>query len=364
MRWRIPRAMPAAALLSAVIAVTGSAAAYPTPALTGSTAVSRLPSATETSATSTARVPAARSAPCTMGPRLTAVQALRTCRSWVTYSPKAFGSVTAARLRADLTLLYARGFRGLVTYDVAGQLANAPKIAKSIGFQKVIAGVYNPALGVSQQVAKVARHADAVVIGNEGVSTGRYTYTQLAGWVGTVRADPRFKHLQITTSEPWILYLNQGQPWQYPQLLTLGDFAFPNFQPYFDPNPLWHANPTRAAKLVHDNWVQWFAKAAHPVVIKESWWPSALGNPANEASSASACFASPGNQAAYFTALYSYSDIYFVWGESQNVPKAVEPVSWCTGTFTDPARHWGFWSSLVPGGAKPVTKALRFGSYR
>lgn len=354
MTWRTPLVAIATTLLSAALVVAGTAAAHPSPG----------PIAGQSAPASAAAGASPTSTPCTMGPRLTAVQALRRCRTWVTYSPKAFGSVSAARLRADLTLLYAQGFRGLVTYDVAGQLANAPKIAKSIGFQKVIAGVYNPALGVSQQVAKVAGAADAVVIGNEGVSTGRYTYAQLAGWVGKVKADPRFSKLQVTTSEPWILYLSQGQPWQYPQLLTLGDFAFPNFQPYFDPNPLWHANPVRAAKLVHDNWVLWFANAAHPVVIKESWWPSSLGNPANESSSASACFASPANQAAYFSALSSYSDLYFVWGEAQNVPKAVEPVGWCTGTYTDPARHWGFWTSLVPTGAKPVVKSLRLGSYR
>ena len=353
MKWRIlPVAM--ATVLSAVMVVAGSAAAHSTP-----------PPAASQPLTSRPSQPAViRAAPCVMGPRMTAVQALRSCRSWVTYSPKAFGSVSAAQLRVDLTFLYAQGFRGLVTYDVAGQLANAPKMAKAIGFQKVIAGVYNPALGVRQQVAKVAGYADGVVIGNEGVSTGRYTYAQLAGWVGQVKADPRFSKLQVTTSEPWILYLNQGQPWQYPKLLTLGDFAFPNFQPYFDPNPLWHANPVRAAKLVHDNWVLWFAKAAHPVVIKESWWPSSLGNPKNEAASASACFASPSNQAAYFSALYSYSDVYFVWGEAQNVPKAAEPVGWCTGPYTDPARHWGFWTSLVPSGARPVVKAVRLGSYR
>lgn len=47
---------------------------------------------------------------CTMT-MLTAVQGLRTCRSWITYSPKDFGSVSEAQLTADLTLLFSQGSR-------------------------------------------------------------------------------------------------------------------------------------------------------------------------------------------------------------------------------------------------------------
>ena len=301
-------------------------------------------------------------APCSMA-NLNAIQALRACRGWVTYAPKDFGSVSERQLTADLTFLHTQGFRGLVTYDVAGALADAPRIAKSLGFEKVIAGIYDPAAGVVDQAAKVAGHADAVVVGNEGVSTGRYTYAELAGWVAAVKADPRTSGMQVTTSEPWILYLNQGQPWQYPQLLTLGDFAFPNFQPYFDADPQWHTDPANAARLVNDNWQTWFATAPNPVVLKESWWPSALSDPGNEGSAAEVCNATPSNQATYFTALKSYPGLYFVWGEAQDVPKDPEIVTWCTDSHKDPARHWGFWTSLKSGDAKPVAAVVDTGSY-
>ena len=299
---------------------------------------------------------------CTMT-GLTAVEGLRTCRSWITYSPKDFGSVSEAQLTADLTLLYTQGFRGLVTYDVAGTLADAPRIAKSLGFEKVLAGIYDPAAGVVDQAAKVAAHADGVVVGNEGVSTGRYSYTQLESWVAEVKADPRTSNLAVTTSEPWILYLNQSQPWQYPQLLTLGDFAFPNFQPYFDADPQWHTDPASAAQLVHDNWVTWFAQSPNPVVLKETWWPSALSDPGNEAATAEVCSASPANQAAYFSALKAYPDLYFVWGEAQDVPKPPETVAWCTDAHRDPAQHWGFWTALRAGDAKPVVGVVTTGRY-
>lgn len=104
--------------------------------------------------------------PCSMPAAIVASQALQTCRTWVTYEPTAFGSVSEIQLKADLKFLYDQGFRGLVTYDVEGELANAPKYAKEIGFEKVVAGIYDPAKGVVKQAQMVAADADAVVVGN------------------------------------------------------------------------------------------------------------------------------------------------------------------------------------------------------
>ncbi len=195
------------------------------------------------------------------------------------------------------------------------------------------------------------------------MSTGRYTFTQLQGWVNDVENDPGLQDLEVTTSEPWTLYLNQGQSWQYPELMTLGDFAFPNFHPYFDNDPQWHSDPTNAAKLLHDNWDQWFKNNTNPVILKESWWPSALSNPANESESSETCFASQTNQTAYFSALTSYSDVYFVWGEAQDVAKQQELINWCKSTNKDAARHWGLWTVLNPSDAKNVVGSIDLGTY-
>src|SRR5262249_2574962 len=77
--------------------------------------------------------------------------ALTTYRYWIDYAPS-YDSTTDpynskpsdAHITADLNALYNEGWRGLVTYTILGTYGDIPKIAKSVGFQWVIAGVYDP----------------------------------------------------------------------------------------------------------------------------------------------------------------------------------------------------------------------------
>ena len=77
--------------------------------------------------------------------------ALTTFHYWVDYAPSYNSSAdpynpnpTDTQIRSDLTNLYDEGFRGLVTYTLQGTYADIPKIAKSVGFDWVIAGIYDP----------------------------------------------------------------------------------------------------------------------------------------------------------------------------------------------------------------------------
>src|SRR5712692_7187263 len=74
--------------------------------------------------------------------------ALMSCRNWITFSPpRPFNPAqntfpTEVELNNALTKLFQEGWRGLVTYSLDGPLAQVPRIAKEVGFTKVIAGIF------------------------------------------------------------------------------------------------------------------------------------------------------------------------------------------------------------------------------
>src|SRR5690242_6796001 len=74
------------------------------------------------------------------------LEALQTSRAWINYSPaRPFDfvagqhPVTESQLQTELSLLSARGFRGLVTNAMTYGLEAAPRVAKRLGFHHVIA---------------------------------------------------------------------------------------------------------------------------------------------------------------------------------------------------------------------------------
>ncbi|MBK8293655.1 MAG: hypothetical protein IPK93_02345 [Solirubrobacterales bacterium] len=168
-------------------------------------------------------VQAAASTPCDMTGRST-VQALTQCRGWVTYAPASLDdNVSDKQLRRDLNFLQGQGFRGIVTYTVAGNMDHAPGIAKSVGFQKVIAGVWDPgnlppAPGANSEMQKLnallekpSGTVDGVVLGNEGIArqnfggaSPKWTLQDIQDWVSEFKqAYPR---IPVTTSDVWIMY--------------------------------------------------------------------------------------------------------------------------------------------------------------
>jgi hypothetical protein len=69
---------------------------------------------------------------------------------WVAYSPTKANpnqgiEASQADIRADLTVLQAAGFTGLVTYSSTGVMGRElPALAQSLGFQGLILGVWDP----------------------------------------------------------------------------------------------------------------------------------------------------------------------------------------------------------------------------
>src|SRR5262245_16366924 len=80
-------------------------------------------------------------------PAAPVLNALSASRSWVVYSPSGSDSngthVTDASITSDLQKLRSEGFTGVVSYEMTDAYKSLPKIAKSVGFTYVIAGIYN-----------------------------------------------------------------------------------------------------------------------------------------------------------------------------------------------------------------------------
>ena len=261
--------------------------------------------------------------PCTpVGP---VPAAFLTCRNWISYAPPApFDPTTGtfpteAQIRTSLQQLYGEGWRGLVTYDMEGTLREVPRIAKEVGFAKVVAGIFwfDAAQLERERPAAVEEKAwfDGLVVGNEGLLSGRYTQAALTAeldWVRTNTGRP------VATTETVDQYLSD------PTLLALGDWVFPNVHPWWHgvrtvaEAAAWTADRFRALEL---------AAGGGTVVVKEAWWPTGGTDPA----------ATQANQQEYFH-LLSRTPVRFLWGEAYDQ-------FWKTGEPEGVGPHWGFHTS-------------------
>ena len=244
--------------------------------------------------------------------------ALTTNRYWIDYAPSYDSASspyeanpTDARIKSDLQTLYGEGWRGLVTYTIAGSYANIPKIAKGIGFDYVIAGIYDPKSSTELAAASspdVLNNTDAYVVGNEGIQDGRYTFSELASAIAQVQGST---NKPVTTSEPGGQYYT-GSTYST-QLLSTGDWLFPNID-YF----LWNNQPSTPDAMWNNvSFFYDFAvrnnKTQGPVVAKEVFFPTDGGAGASESL-----------QVDWYrkasTSLVNGSPFYFVWGEAFDQP--------------------------------------------
>jgi exo-beta-1,3-glucanase (GH17 family) len=264
------------------------------------------------------------------------VDALQTCRNWITYAPsRPYNPDTGTypnedQLRANLQQLFDEGFRGLVTYSLDGTLREVPRIAKEVGFAQVIAGIF---WFDSAQLAREKSAAqeelpfiDAFILGNEGLLFGRYTRSDLEREIAALRT---LTGRPVTTTETGGQYLAD------PSLAAVGDFVMPNIHP-------WFANVRTIPEAVQftANELQAIRAIVAPgraVVVKESWWPTGGGDPA----------ATEANQIAYFDGLAATS-VHFLPGESFDQ-------FWKTAEGTQ-GPHWGYHSDVAA--PKPIVAAL------
>lgn len=292
------------------------------------------------------------SGPCLPSGPLT--DALQSCRNWISFAPPApfnpnvNAFPTESELRASLLLLHSEGWRGLVTYSMDGTLRHVPRIAKEVGFTKVIAGLFwfDRASFDLERAAALAevQWVDAYCLGNEGlfplqladgtIIPARYSRPDLETEIAALKSNTG---RPVATTELFYRYLDDTT------LFNIGDWVFPTLHPFNDPNALFQFVPAAVAFTIDHYLALQNAASGHVVIIKETWWPTAGTH--SEATEA--------NQTEYFRQL-AQSPVKFIWGE------AFDQFWKNEGKFQQ-GPHWGFHTSA--GTPKAIIADLR-GVYR
>jgi exo-beta-1,3-glucanase (GH17 family) len=117
-------------------------------------------------------------------------------------------------------------FTGLVTYSAAGVLGkDLPVIAKSLGFERIIVGIWDPE-NQNEITNAIALSDNPIVlgfcVGNEGLDK-RYVISDLSIIIKNLKEKTQ---KPVTTTEEIHDYHNKD-------LIQLGDWVFPNAHPYF-----------------------------------------------------------------------------------------------------------------------------------
>ena len=247
---------------------------------------------------------------------------------WVSYAPTHADPnsglwPTENVLRADLQLLYDTGFRGIITYACDGILDQIPRIAKEIGFEGVIVGVY---LGWTdnEQIANakmISEYADGYCVGNEGIELSSQSIIPLTyglEYLTSVMDEIRENTSKpVTTSEPGDHYLVTVHV-PAASLREIGDWLLPNYAYY----SFWHGNgPAASENLVVEYYNDLKALAPDKVILlKETGYPSAGVARSTEE-----------NQTEFFR-LLNNTDVNFAYFEAFDQ-------YWKTWAVVEP--HWG-----------------------
>jgi exo-beta-1,3-glucanase (GH17 family) len=239
---------------------------------------------------------------------------------WVAYSPSSSGpniglEATSDEIIADLAVLRIAGFNGLVTYTSAGIMGRElPALAQEAGFEGLIMGIWDPD---SQEEYDAAIHAAqnnivlGYCIGNEGFNkASRYDMPKLSASIQKLR---EATGKPVTTTGEIYDYYDDG-------LAQLGDWIFPNANPYFH-NQVDPASALRWTKGVYNDLKN---RTNRFVLLKEVGLPTSGDRKLSEES-----------QKQYFVEL-AKTDVNFVYFEAFDQP-------WRTSLPIE--SHWGIFNS-------------------
>jgi len=187
---------------------------------------------------------------------------------WIAYAPTHFNPNAKLypdrrSLEQDLKVLRDAGFSGIITYGSEYSLAEIPEIAKALGFQGVIMGIWD--IRDSNEIASaifMADYVDGYCVGNEGLYK-RYDLDELKKAIDYIKAKT---HRPATTTEEIFDYAKT-------YVLEIGDWIFPNVHPFLssvkDPAPAvnWIKGHYRIIKRHAD-------QLKKPVLFKEIGYPT------------------------------------------------------------------------------------------
>jgi exo-beta-1,3-glucanase (GH17 family) len=188
------------------------------------------------------------------------------------YDPASTSAPSPRVLRADAERLTALGFTAVTTYGSSRALVPVCRFFKRRGFRTVLVGVWNPRdRDELRRAIRLKRCADGYVVGNEGLTFGRYSTDDLAAAIERVR---RATGRPVTTRETLKVYADE------PRLLRLGDWVFPTIHP-------WYAEKRASQEAC--GWTIFAyrdlaerAPAGLPTVVAETGFPTDGAPPASE----------------------------------------------------------------------------------
>ena len=206
------------------------------------------------------------------------LESLRRGERWVNYAPgqpldfvAGQHPATEEQLAGELGRLYDAGFRGMITNSVEFGLEHAPRIAKELGFEHVVAKLWwqddDQLVREQANLDAAADHVDAVCVGNEIIQKGIADEDRLAREVGAAR-------------ERWGLPVTTGfqtPDWMtHPGLATeIGDFSFLNVHPWW---AMHRKDPLAAAAWVREAYDLVAATPERPadrvLFVQETSFPS------------------------------------------------------------------------------------------
>ena len=203
-------------------------------AATASVADLRLAAAAETTAPTSPKA----------APDGSVLDALQSSRAWINYAPaKPFDfvvgkhPVSEEQLQTELALLYGFGFRGLVTNAMTYGFEAAPRVAKRIGFQHVIAKLWwtdDATLSKSKSATSKPPSPTSMLSSSAMRRCIRRVLRGQSGDDAVARLRREIEGLQRSYHKPVTTGLHRDDWARYPQIATeFGDFVFPNLQPWW-----------------------------------------------------------------------------------------------------------------------------------
>src|SRR5262249_22644494 len=143
-----------------------------------------------------------------------------------------------------LTVLRRAGFDGLITYGA--ELEAIPALAEKIGFRSMLIGIWDPwspieRLELLKAVREHRKLIAGVIVGNEGLLSGRYSVDSLCDAMTDLR-QATSKPVSSTEPVDWIL----GEP----RLAECSTFLSVNAHPYFSN----HQKPEEAVQWTVSAW--------------------------------------------------------------------------------------------------------------
>jgi exo-beta-1,3-glucanase (GH17 family) len=201
---------------------------------------------------------------------------------WVSYAPTHYypGETPPVypdieSITVDLSILRGAGFDGLITYSA--ELGSIPSLAEKVGFRSMLIGIWDPwspkeRLELLKAVREHRELIAGVIVGNEGLLSGRYSIGSLCEAMADLR---RATSKPVSSTEPvdWVL----GER----RLAECSTFLSVNAHPYF-------SNHREAQDAVRWTVVTWDAIRRRypqlPLLFKEVGLPSAGGSDLSEES--------------------------------------------------------------------------------